>query len=99
MRNQDWRSYFDDPLDADTVVYVISPPWGAAFSFAHGLDLVRTSPPVPLIVDTIAERHRSSGAYAVIQHTPVEPVVNVSAITDRHPMVGSGRGCFVVRVG
>ena len=98
VRHGDWLSYFDDPLRVDTTVYVLSPPWGSAFSFASGLDLARTDPPIPLIVDTIAARDRSTGCYAVIQHTPVEPVQNVSAVTDRHPAVGSGQGCVVVRI-
>jgi hypothetical protein len=98
VRLGDWLSYFDDPLDVDTAVYVLSPPWAGGFSFAYGLDLARTDPPVPLIVDTIAARDRSTRCYAVVQHTPVEPVVNVSAVTDRYPLVGSGQGCVVVRV-
>jgi hypothetical protein len=79
-------------------VYVLSPPWGDAFSFAAGLDLTRTHPPIPLLVDAIAARDRSAARYAVVQHTPVEPVLNVAAVTDRHPAVGAGKGCFVVRV-
>jgi len=98
MRHGDWSSYFDDPLDVDCTVYVVSPPWGSAFSFASGLDLARTDPPIPLIVDTIAARNRSTSCYAVVQHTPVEPVQNVSAVTDRYPVVGSGQGCIVVCV-
>lgn len=98
VRHGDWQSYFDGPLDVDATVYVLSPPWGNAFSFAHGLDLTRTNPPVPLIVDTIAARDRSTRCYALIQHSPVEPVTNVSAVTDRYSMIGSGRGCFLVRV-
>ncbi len=98
MRYGDWLSYFADPLGVDVSVYVVSPPWGAAFSFANGLDITRTSPPIPHIIDTIAVRDRSPRRYAVVQHTPVEPVVNVSAVTDRHPVVGSGPGCFVVSI-
>ena len=55
-----WLSYFDGPLRADTAVYVLSPPWGDGFSFANGLDLARTAPPIPVIVDTIAARDRST---------------------------------------
>jgi hypothetical protein len=98
VRLGDWQSYFDDPLKVDTTVYVLSPPWGDAFSFTGGLDLARTNPPIPLIVDTIAARDNSTRCYAVVQHTPVEPVLNVSAVTDRYPVLGSGQGCFVVRV-
>ena len=67
-----------------------------AFSFANGLDITRTDPPIPLLIDTIAARDRSAHRYAVVQHTPVEPVINVSAVTSRYLVVGSGRGCFVV---
>jgi hypothetical protein len=91
VRPADWRSYFDDPLKVDTTVYVLSPPWGNAFSFASGLDLARTDPPIPLIVDTIAARDLSSRCYAVVQHTPVEPVLNVSAVTDRSSWESPGR--------
>lgn len=98
VRFGDWRAYFDDPLGVDTTVYVLSPPWGDAFSFARGLDLTRTDPPIPQIIDQIAARDRSTGCYAIVQHTPVEPVSNVSAITDHRPLVGTGPGCFVVRV-
>jgi hypothetical protein len=98
VRLGDWRSYFDRPLDVDTTVYLLSPPWAEAFSFATGLDLARTQPPVPLIVDAVAARDRSKHCYAVVQHTPLEPVANVSMVTDQYPLVGSGRGCFVVRV-
>jgi hypothetical protein len=98
VRLGDWLSYFDAPLRVDTTVYVLSPPWGDAFSFAGGLDLARTDPPIPVIVDTIAARDRSTHCYAVVQHTPVEPVHNVSAVTDAYPLVGSGQGCFVICV-
>jgi hypothetical protein len=98
LRHGDWLSYFADPLAVDASVYVVSPPWGAAFSFAHGLDITRTSPPIPLIIDMIAARDRSSRRYAVVQHTPLEPVLSAAAVTDRHPVVGSGRGCFVVSI-
>jgi hypothetical protein len=98
VRHGDWQSYFDDPLNVDTTVYLLSPPWGNAFSFANGLDLARTEPPIPLIVDTLAARDRSIRCYALVQHTPVEPVVNVSAVTERHSIIGSGQGCFLVCV-
>jgi hypothetical protein len=98
VRFGDWQSYFDDPLQAGTAVYVLSPPWGAAFSFAAGLDITRTDPPIPLIVDTMAARDRALRCYAVVQHTPVEPVLNMSAVTGRYPVAGSGPGCVVLRV-
>jgi hypothetical protein len=96
VRHGDWLSYFDDPLPADTTIYVISPPWAGGFSFATGLDITRTEPPIPLIMDVIALRDRSTRCYAVVQHTPAEPVLNMTAVTDRYPVLGSGRGCFVV---
>jgi hypothetical protein len=98
VRLGDWRAYFDDPLPAGTTVYVLSPPWGRGFSFAGGLDVTRTEPPIPLLVETIAARDRSARCYAVLQHTPVEPVSNLAAVTDRFPAVGAGRGCAVVGV-
>jgi hypothetical protein len=98
VRLGDWRSYFADPLDTPATLYLLSPPWAGAFSFAGGLDLTRTEPPIPEIIDTIAARDRSRSCYALVQHTPVEPVRNVSAVTDRYPLLGSGDGCFLVRV-
>jgi hypothetical protein len=98
VRYGDWTSYFDEPLAVDTTVYVLSPPWGDAFSFAHGLDLARTDPPIPLILDAIAARDRCTHCYALVQHTALEPVLNASAVTDRYRLLGSGQGCFVVRV-
>ena len=94
VRHADWQSYFDDPLDVPTSVYVLSPPWGEAFSFAEGLDLARTSPPVPHIIDIIAARDTASACYAVIQHTPVEPVRNLPDV----PVAGRSDGCVIVRV-
>jgi hypothetical protein len=98
IRLGDWLSYFDDPLDVETTVYVLSPPWGDAFSYACGLDIARTNPPIPQIVDTIAVRDHSIRCYAVIQHSPIEPVRNVSGVTDRYRLLGSGRGCLVIRI-
>jgi hypothetical protein len=94
LRHADWESYFDSQLAAETCVYVLSPPWGEAFSFADGLDLARTAPPIPRILDTIAARDRAPRCYAVIQHTPVEPVRNVPPVE----ITGTGAGCIVVRV-
>ncbi len=98
VRLGDWLTYFNDPLGMDTAVYVLSPPWGSAFSFTGGLDLARTEPPIPLIVETIAASDRSASCYAVVQHTPIEPVHNVSAVTDSYPLVVSGQGCFVINI-
>jgi hypothetical protein len=94
VRRGDWESYFDDPLEVTTSVYVVSPPWGEAFSFAEGLDLARTSPPVPHILDTIAARDTAPACYAVIQHTPVEPVFHLPPL----PIAGRGDGCVIVRI-
>lgn len=94
VRHADWESYFDDPLEVPTSVYVISPPWAEGFSFSEGLDLARTSPPVPHILDTIAARDTASACYAVIQHTPVEPVFNVPPL----PVAGRGDGCVILKV-
>ena len=94
VRHGDWESYFDDPLDVPASVYVISPPWGEAFSFAKGLDLARTSPPVPHILDVIAARDTARPCYAVIQHTPVEPVFHLPPL----PVAGRGDGCVILRI-
>lgn len=94
VRHGDWESYFDDPLEVPTSVYVVSPPWGEAFSFAKGLDLARTSPPVPHILDTIAARDTAPACYAVVQHTPVEPVFHLPPL----PVAGRGDGCVILRV-
>lgn len=42
---------------ADAVVVAfVAPPWGTAFDAVNGLDLRRTSPPVRVILDALAER-------------------------------------------
>jgi hypothetical protein len=33
-----------------------------------------------------------------VQHTPYEPVLNASTLTDRYPVIGTGQGCIVVSV-
>lgn len=94
VRHADWESYFDSQLDVPTSVHVLSPPWGEAFTFAGGLDLARTSPPVPHIIEVIAARDTAPSCYAVIQHTPVEPVRNVPPL----PVAGRGDGCVILKI-
>jgi hypothetical protein len=42
------------PIDEPVVVFV-APPWGAALDAARGLDLRRTQPPIPAILDVLAQ--------------------------------------------
>jgi hypothetical protein len=51
------------PVRGDGDVYIVEPPWGPAFT-ADGLDLTRTAPPVPEIVDDI--RQSRSGAPCLV---------------------------------
>lgn len=50
---------------------------GGVLVRGRAVDLARTSPPIQLLLDTIAERDRCATCYAMVQHTPVEPVHNV----------------------
>jgi hypothetical protein len=43
-------------------------------------------------------RYRSAHRFALVQHTPVEPVRKLSAVTGRHPVVGMGPGGVFVRL-
>jgi hypothetical protein len=47
------------------VVAFVAPPWGAAFSATHGLDLRATAPPVRAVVNALAERFANPIVFAV----------------------------------
>jgi hypothetical protein len=62
-------------------VVLVAPPWGAAFSFAGGLDLRRTDPPVHDILGSVRERLPHHELIFVIQtHERMVPE-SVAAIT------------------
>jgi len=47
------------------VVAFVAPPWGTAFDPVSGLDLARTSPPVRIVVDALAQRFANPMLFAV----------------------------------
>ena len=49
---------------------------------------------MPHILDVIAARDTAPACYAVIQHTPVEPVFHVPPL----PVAGRGDGCVILKV-
>jgi len=53
LRPVDYRDLLGRlPVSGEGDVYIVEPPWGPAFT-ADGLDLTRTAPPVPEILDDI----------------------------------------------
>ncbi|MCX4856240.1 RsmD family RNA methyltransferase [Streptomyces canus] len=54
------------PARSDHDTYVVEPPWGPAFT-ADGLDLTRTSPPVPEILDDIRRSRDGLPCYIAIK--------------------------------
>jgi hypothetical protein len=72
------------PVRSDELLIVfVAPPWGGALSETSGLDLRRTQPPVPEIVDLIA---RVFPAHPVLLATQVYETVlpeSLTAVTSR----------------
>ncbi|GAA2969743.1 RsmD family RNA methyltransferase [Streptomyces enissocaesilis] len=63
----DYRDLLDRlPARSTHDTYVVEPPWGPAFT-AHGLDLTRTSPPVPEILDDIRRSRNGLLCHIVIK--------------------------------
>jgi hypothetical protein len=72
------------PEDALLIVFV-APPWGDGLSEASGLDLRRTTPPIPAIVDLIAAtfpRHRLLLAIQVYETVERTSLADVTARFD-----------------
>jgi hypothetical protein len=54
------------PGDRGLVVFV-APPWGDALDEAHGLNLCRTSPPVPEVIERVSKRFTESDILFAMQ--------------------------------
>ena len=51
----------------ETIVAFVAPPWGHAFDAVSGLDLRRTSPPIPRILDVLFGRFAAERLLIAIQ--------------------------------
>ena len=52
--------------DRGLVVFV-APPWGAALDEVHGLNLCRTAPPIPAVIERVAHRFAASDILFAMQ--------------------------------
>lgn len=78
----DWTAAKTLLRDRPTL-FVISPPWGEAFTSA-GLDLRKTTPAVMTILDYLAEGIRVTPAFVAIQTYPKMVLPSVTEILDRY---------------
>lgn len=69
---------------------LVSPPWGAAFSFTGGLDLRRTEPPVIEILSFVRERLPHHELIFVIQTHECTVAESVTAITAGRAVYAEG---------
>lgn len=64
----DFRDLLHDlPARSSWDVYFVEPPWGPAASAPDGLDLTRTSPPVPEILDAVRRSRDGRPCLVVIK--------------------------------
>jgi hypothetical protein len=66
----------------ELLIVFVAPPWGAALDEASRLDLRRTQPPVPLIVDVVARtfsRRKVLLAVQVHESTRSDSIIDVSS--------------------
>lgn len=77
------------PREAPCVV-LVAPPWGSAFSFAGGLDLRCTNPPVDEILSWVRERLPHHELIFVIQTHERMVAESVAAITAGRPVYAHG---------
>jgi hypothetical protein len=71
-------------------VVLVSPPWGAAFSFVEGLDLRRTHPPVNEILSFVRARLPRHELIFVIQTHELMVAESVAAITAGRDVYAQG---------
>jgi len=71
-------------------VVLVSPPWGAGFSFVEGLDLQRTEPPVDEILSFVRERLPHHELIFVIQTHERMVAESVAAITAGRKVFAQG---------
>lgn len=69
----DWRAGLKtmktEAEEGKTVVALVDPPWGEAYTH-EGLDLRRTSPPIPVILRALRAVHGTGPLFAVIKTIP-----------------------------
>jgi len=66
------------PADRGIVAFV-APPWGTALDEVHGLDLCRTAPPIPEVIEQIARRFSAS---QILFATQVYEKVSASSLRE-----------------
>jgi len=66
------------PGDRGLVVFV-APPWGTALDEVHGLNLCRTAPPIPEVIERITQRFAASHILFAMQ---VYEKVNVASLNE-----------------
>jgi hypothetical protein len=71
-------------------VVLVAPPWGAAFSFAGGLDLRRTNPPVHEILSSVRERLPHHELIFVIQTHERMVAESVAVVTAGRTVYAQG---------
>jgi hypothetical protein len=65
----DYSRFLDElhiPGDRGLIVFV-APPWGAALNEVHGLDLCRTAPPIPEVIERVVHRFTESDILFAMQ--------------------------------
>jgi hypothetical protein len=69
--------------DDQLVVVFVAPPWGEALNLSSGLDLQRTMPPVPDILDVLTARFSRARLLCAIQvHETLDPA-SATQVLDR----------------
>jgi hypothetical protein len=69
--------------DGQLVVVSVAPPWGEALHRSSGLDLRRTTPPIPDILDVFAAHFsRARLLFAIQIHETLDPA-SASEVLDR----------------
>jgi len=81
IRNVDYRSALSDlkPAAGQLVVAFVAPPWGNALDPVVGLDLRRTSPPVPEIAKSLLTHFAANPVLLAIQ---VHETVNRDSLSE-----------------
>jgi hypothetical protein len=87
LRQGDYKFLLEDrdiPPDRGLIVFV-APPWGTALDPVAGLDLRRTEPPIPDIIDSIGCKcvhHKILFVTQVYEKVNPDPLVDLRAILD-----------------
>ena len=96
---RDW-SQSPSCIENRATLVIVCPPWGDAFDEA-GLDLRKTKPPVPDVLQTLRGRMRSGPIFALIQTHPSMVTESVDAIKQDYtalPTIKSGDPAIFERI-